>query len=152
MDRFFSALLAGNYVSVAAVFAGLTPAQVYNWVRKGRAEPEGPYGAFAQAHDEYIAHAEVRLITYWANAAEDDWKAARDLAARRFPKRWGKQMTHRVGMALEANVNEQSQVDVHVSSGADLSDLDDLTEEELDQIEAIRERARQRAALNAEDA
>lgn len=34
------------------------------------------------------AEAELRLVTHWSKAAEQDWKAAMSLLSRRFPERW----------------------------------------------------------------
>lgn len=31
------------------------------------------------------------LVRIWSDAAERDWRASRDMLARRFPERWGRQ-------------------------------------------------------------
>ena len=35
---------------------------------------------------------ESALVKKWHDAAPDDWRAARDLLARRFPDRWGREV------------------------------------------------------------
>jgi hypothetical protein len=38
---------------------------------------------------------EAALVKKWHDAAPDDWRAARDLLARRFPDRWGREVEER---------------------------------------------------------
>lgn len=157
--RFFEALQAGNYPSVAAVYAGLTRSQVREWVRKGNEDPTGRYGEFARAYEQQQAFAEVRLVNLVNQAAHGteridssgkklgkpgDWRASHAILKRRFHQRWGEQTK---ALRVEANVQAQTEAEVNVSvdAGFDLSALDHLTEAELDQMEALMEAARQRA-------
>jgi len=36
------------------------------------------------------AEAEVELVEVWRSQAKENWQAARDLLARRYPERWGR--------------------------------------------------------------
>jgi hypothetical protein len=57
----------------------------------GFEEPqEQPYADFAAALEQAELDCESALVKKWHDAAPDDWRAARDLLARRFPDRWGR--------------------------------------------------------------
>lgn len=98
--RAVSAIKVGNRMEAAAEWAGIHPSTLHKWLQIGRdAEPspdfdrneieleKRPYVDFWRACSGAEAHAEVELVTLWRSAARTDWRAARDLLARRFPKK-----------------------------------------------------------------
>lgn len=117
-DRIVTAVRAGNYHYVAASYAGIGKSTFYKYLDLGEgvltqaidnrhldaeAEPDTLRDALAEAGyaeheilcaelvDELTraeAEVEVRLVANWSKAAAEDWRAARDLLARRHALRW----------------------------------------------------------------
>lgn len=74
----------GNTLEVAASMNGVCRATLWQWVRAGDADPDGPYGAFAQevAYAQDVAHSYMvrKLIDH------DDWRATSFIMKNRWPK------------------------------------------------------------------
>lgn len=71
------------------------------------AEPEGsPYLQFLEAIRQAEAEAEAHLVEFWQEAAPKDWRACRDLLARRWPERWSekRQVDVKADVGLQAEV------------------------------------------------
>ena len=91
---------AGNYYVTACRAAGISERAFYKWKRLGtdelarREQGHDPdpnldeHVQFVQALTRAENESESRLVALWAGAANNDWRAARDLLARRFPDRW----------------------------------------------------------------
>lgn len=91
---------AGNYLTVAAQFAGVGNSTLKAWLARGRraeaaAEAgedvpaeEQRYRAFLAAVSQAEVHAEVLAATAWRSRVTDDWRAARDFLRYRVPDRW----------------------------------------------------------------
>lgn len=92
--RLLGAIRAGNYLSVAARYAGIAPSTLYRWLREGRRERNGPYRAVAKAVDRALARAEVRAVAILREGMQKDWKGALAYLARRYPRRWGTSRNH----------------------------------------------------------
>ena len=65
-----------------------------DWLQIGRGDhptrrPTARYTAFVQAVEKAEADAVEVLVQRWMEASATDWRAARDLLARRFPDEWG---------------------------------------------------------------
>lgn len=86
--RICDAIRAGNYLEAAAAFGGVDPATVRNWIERGATEGEGIFHEFSVAYAKAEAESEVSLVADWRAGAKKDWRASRDLLARRFPDRW----------------------------------------------------------------
>lgn len=102
--RFLMAMKVGNFQSRAAEYAGVAAETIHRWLRTGRdhmpddvsdgvdlaeLDPEWrPYVQLVFDLRKSEAQSEVELVTLWRSAAKDDWRAARDLLARRHPERW----------------------------------------------------------------
>jgi len=95
------ALRQGNHLEVAAALGGLSREDVYKWMKRGLAEPEGDYGQFAKDVKAAMAEAEVRSVQVIAEAAERDWKAAAWMLERRAPNRWGRPSQESVDLTAE---------------------------------------------------
>lgn len=106
-SKLLAAIRAGNYISVACRYAGVGYRTWYDWRAYATSlhervdvaeEPETELASLTEEERSYYDwwtdvcaaedEAEVRLVTQWASAASEDWRAARDLLARRHPDRW----------------------------------------------------------------
>jgi hypothetical protein len=91
---------AGNYLQVAAQFAGVGRSTLQSWLQRGRAaqaaqdrgetiDPtEARYLEFLGAVSAAEVHAEVTAATAWRSRVTEDWRAARDFLRYRVPDRW----------------------------------------------------------------
>lgn len=105
-ERLVGAIRAGNYLETAAAYAGVHPASVRNWLRRGAAAQrardrgglvdveEAPYWEFFVAVTRAEAEAEVRDVTRIVKAGERDWRAVAWRLEHRNPDRWGRQAIH----------------------------------------------------------
>ncbi len=88
-----AAVLSGMHLSPAAEANGVPAETACEWMRRGenrhRSRPENAlYAQFAAKIREAEAGAERAAVTYWRAQIPDNWQAARDFLARRFPQRW----------------------------------------------------------------
>lgn len=86
--RLFDAIKAGCYYDVACRYAGISYATFRNWINKGEKSKSGEFFDFLEALKQAEAEAEVRMVMLWQSKMPEDWKAARDFLARRYPERW----------------------------------------------------------------
>lgn len=86
--RIVEAVAAGNYYEAACSYGGIDRVTFDRWMKRGDREP-GPYRVFRNAIQDAEARAEVRIVAQWQAQIPDNWQAARDFLARRFPERWG---------------------------------------------------------------
>jgi transposase len=111
------ALNAGNYFEVACEYAGIDKSTGYQWMARGQGRAKNrPANAefveFVDAVQKATTDAEVRTVANWQKAIPEDWRAAKDFLARRYPKRWQERKTINLGdltneqiiAALEADV------------------------------------------------
>ena len=77
----------GNTFKAAAAKAGIDEVTFHRWMAKGE-EGRAPYSQFRQQVIRAEADAETVVVGYWRLHIKDDWRAARDFLARRFPKDW----------------------------------------------------------------
>lgn len=90
-EKIVTALRAGNYQETAALYAGITAATFYDWMNRGKNEPESIYAEFLDAVEKAKADAEVRDVVLIDRAAADgNWQAAAWKLERKFPQRWGR--------------------------------------------------------------
>jgi transposase len=88
-QKIVDAILAGNYLEVAATFGGVDYATFRVWMNKGEKATSGQYHDFRDAVLAAESMAEVRMVAQWAAAMPKNWQAVRDFLARRHPARWG---------------------------------------------------------------
>jgi hypothetical protein len=96
------ALRNGAYRETACVGAGIRPATLRAWLRRGLEETSGRYHALAEALWAAEGEFEARLVAKVESAADRDWRSGAWLLERRFPKRWGQ----RVQLGPEQVFNE----------------------------------------------
>jgi hypothetical protein len=74
----------GNYTTIACKAAGVSPDTLSRWRKRGEQGQE-PFAAFERQLEQAELDAETALVEIWRNQAPGDWRAARNLLARRFP-------------------------------------------------------------------
>ncbi len=75
VEKLLRAVQAGNFVEVAAVYAGISASTFYEWMRRGRAG-EPPFAAFVEDVEQAQATAEVGKVVQLSEAGKRDWRAA----------------------------------------------------------------------------
>jgi hypothetical protein len=104
IDEIAKLVRAGNYLEVAAQYAGIDVVTLYDWMKRGAWEKERrekPYTRprqdeevfvqFSNTIKEALAEAELRDVNTITAAANDgQWTAAAWRLERKFPKRWGR--------------------------------------------------------------
>ncbi len=109
--RILQAIEAGNYLEVAAQYAGIDSSTLHRWMRKAE-NPEGDerYRQFRTAVESARAAAEVRNLQVIQNAATDGtWQAAAWYLERTAWQRWGRRtmVTGDAGEAIKVEVDHR---------------------------------------------
>ena len=86
--RLIEAVGAGNYMDAACTYAGIGVATFYTWMEKGRSSKSGEYRVLFDEIEKAQASAEVRMVAQWQQQVPNDWRAAKEFLARRFPDKW----------------------------------------------------------------
>jgi transposase-like protein len=89
-ERIIQAVRGGNYVEVAARYAGIDKAQFYRWLERGEREKAGKFRDFRNAIKDAEAAAEAEAVAQVRLAARDSWQAGMTWLERKFPERWGR--------------------------------------------------------------
>lgn len=92
-ERLCSAISAGNYYEAACSYAGIDYTTFWGWMKRGEKAGKGVFFDFFKAIQKAQADSEVSIVANWKKQIPEDWKAARDFLARRFPERWGPKET-----------------------------------------------------------
>jgi len=82
------AIAAGNYYEAACSYAGISYATFALWMRLGKRAKKGKYFKFFKAIKKAEGDAEVTVVAQWRKQIPENWQAARDFLARRYPERW----------------------------------------------------------------
>lgn len=99
---------AGNHQSAVCRYLGINIRTWQKWMQDARERPNSACAAFARMVAEAEAECEVRLAAQWQQQCPNDWKAAHQFLATRFPERWGNQVRLRVEVqkAVESTLDE----------------------------------------------
>ena len=88
---------AGNYFEVACELAGISATTGYAWLAIGEGRTPNDtttsdkmFREFSDAVRTANAKVENSSIVHWRTAFKNDWRAAAEYLARRFPERWKK--------------------------------------------------------------
>lgn len=85
------AIRGGNYIEVAAAYAGINKDTLYRWLKMGaRSKRQTIHRRFSDAVEKALADSEVRDVLLIANAAKTQWQAAAWRLERKNFKRWGR--------------------------------------------------------------
>jgi hypothetical protein len=123
-ERICNAIRAGNYYRAACRYGGIDYSNFRDWMLKGQRARSGVYRQFHDAVLRAEADAEVAVVALWRQQIPENWPAARDFLARRFPKRWGNkdrhQHEHQGGLAVlvseivvDANGQEEAKAEAN---------------------------------------
>jgi len=96
------AVRAGSFLTVACTLAGIDPDTMARWIKKGEKGIE-PYAAFVKEFRRAEIEGEVTLVALWKKAAPEDWRAAKELLAKRYPERWSDHAARLAVLGPEGN-------------------------------------------------
>ena len=109
-ERLLTALRAGNFRGPSAFYAGIGDKTLSTWMKEGKQNPEGPFGALRRAVLEAENGAEIANVAHIAKAATKDWKAAAWWLERKAHERFGRrdrtEVTGPGGGAVEVVVRQ----------------------------------------------
>lgn len=110
-DRIVQAIQAGNYIEVAAQYAGVGKTTLYRWLQAAE-DPDADdiYRDFRDAVESARSAAEVRNVTLIQKAANDGtWQAAAWYLERTAWQRWGRRtmVTGEAGEAIRVEVDHR---------------------------------------------
>lgn len=77
-------LKGGNYLKVACSAVGISTVTLHTWCKN---DPE----LKAKVKDA-MSTAETDIVMNWHSMTADDWRAAKEFLAARYPKKWGKKV------------------------------------------------------------
>lgn len=101
--RIEAGIRAGNYLKTACLAAGVGYSTFARWEMLGRAQKRGAYRDFLERIEQAEAESEAALVNMWRGLAPDNWQAARDMLARRFPDRWGNRERLDIALAQKSD-------------------------------------------------
>lgn len=107
-QRLCDAIRAGNYYEAACGYAGVDYSNFRRWIEKGEKAKSGPYREFCEAIQKAAADAEATIVAQWRQHIPENWQAARDFLARRFPERWGQRDTLTVLKKLASDLDKMT--------------------------------------------
>jgi hypothetical protein len=95
--KIITAILAGNYISTACVYAGVDYTTHRKWMTKGERQKKGKYRDFFNAVTQAEAQCEVATVANWMNSVPKEWEAAQKFLVHRFPDKWGRRVVTQEG-------------------------------------------------------
>ncbi len=87
-ERIIAAIRDGYTREAAAAAGPVAPSTFDDWMRRGRLDCTGPFGPCAAEVELAELDAERAVVAMWVAAIPQDWRAAAELLARRYPQRW----------------------------------------------------------------
>ncbi len=126
-DRLREVVAIGNYLTIACRQAGVAYSTYQRWRARGEKEragdestvplsaDESDYVYLLEQIEEGLAEAEANTVEIWQAAMSEDWRAAAEFLARRFPQRWAKQSDQRGagnGLAVAAAVSIELKINL----------------------------------------
>lgn len=110
-DRIVQAIQAGNYIEVAAQYAGISKGTLYRWLQNAE-DPSADdiYRDFRDAVESARSAAEVRNVALIQKAANDGtWQAAAWYLERTSWQRWGRRtmVTGDAGEPIKVEVDHR---------------------------------------------
>jgi hypothetical protein len=118
-DRICAGISRGLFIVQAARLAGVSPDAIEQWREKGEQGLE-PYAGFVKAFEKAELEAEATLTKIWKDAAPEDWRAAKEFLAKRFPERWSDYASRRAVLGPEGvDINFGSGLSIQINLGDD---------------------------------
>ena len=104
-EKVLTAIRAGNYLEVAARYAGISESLLHSWLARGRKARSGPFLEFLEAVQSAISQAEVAAVARIVTASQTDWKAAAWLLERGpAHQRWRPSLQLKLGDLSDAEI------------------------------------------------
>ena len=106
-DKLIQAIKAGNYLNAACDYAGIDYSNFRRWMQRGESQTKGEFRDFRDAINAAESEVEVRVVALWQKNISEDWRAAENFLAKRFPERWSPSVKVRVQVeqAVDAELN-----------------------------------------------
>ena len=101
-DRVCEPISRGLFLTQAARLAGISTDTIARWKKKG-AEGIEPFRTFFERLEEAELKGEEALLRIWREAAPEDWRAARELLAKRYPQRWSDHAARAAVFGVDGN-------------------------------------------------
>lgn len=107
--RICDAVRAGNYVSVAARYCGVSEKTLFDWLQRGRGEHPTRSASrifvdFVRDLDAAEAGGEVAAVLHWRAAMPKDWHSAEKWLKVRQPERWAEKTPDQLASGAFAGV------------------------------------------------
>jgi hypothetical protein len=104
IEAFCELIRIGNHVEPSLAQCEISVDAFWDWHKRGKDmvesdDPEFLDHQYAKLYIQYhkaVAESETVLVGYWQLHAKEDYRAARDMLARRFPQRWSNEATIRM--------------------------------------------------------
>ncbi len=120
-------LAEGNFPETVADFLGIHRATWYDWIERGKREPNSIYARFSDTAAKSIAAAEILTLRSIRMGLEG-WQSKAWLAERRFRQRWGRhaeitlrieaeKLAKELGMSVNDVLEEAERVAAEVAGG-----------------------------------
>lgn len=114
-QKLCDAVRAGNYFCAACAYAQVSYPAFRVWMKRGSTASSGRYRAFVDAVKKAQADSELAITALWQAQIPQNWQAARDFLARRFPRRWGAKdalaVTGKDGAPLALTLEQKAQAE-----------------------------------------
>ncbi len=126
-------IAAGNYVSVACQYLGVSESTWYRWMEEGEKAKSGKKREFWESIKKAESAAEMRAVNGIIQAGSKNWQAYAWYLERKFPDRWGKRQ--KIDAQMEHSGPDGGPIQ-HEMSAADIlrSKLDQMKEREKDEL------------------
>jgi len=112
-NRICGAIRMGCYTTIACKQAGISIDTLSAWRKRGEAGEE-KYASFLQELEQAELDSEVELVRLWRTFAPKDFRACRDMLARRHGERWGREVE-----SVEYRPGNTSGLHIHIDLGDD---------------------------------
>ncbi len=119
----------GNYTEVACNVCGVGTRTYYDWIERGKKEPDSIYADFIRAVEKAKAEREVKLALTIERHAKTDWRAAAFKLERMHPERWAARQ--HVRHEHTGSVTQKVEVKLENLSDGELELLERLAEKAL---------------------
>lgn len=121
IDDVAKKLKVGSYAKVVIASIGIHEATYYRWLERGNKalklkmlgkkipETEKIFCEFCESIRQSEAEGEVVLTTMIFSKANDDWKAAMELLARKYPDRWARKDSVNLSGNVDTGPNQREE-------------------------------------------
>ena len=103
-ERFLEALKMGLPYELCAEYAGITSTTFYDWMKRGKAEPDSRYAKFSNAVKTEQGASALAVMARIREAANNgQWQAGAWILERRFPQHFGRRQQIEHAGSIDTN-------------------------------------------------